>query len=171
MSRDLRRKDQPPYSGVRDALRALPEEAPPPEVWDRVRQRSGLAADGSPWLGPYPLAMAAGVFLAAVIGVVLFRASPADNPLSAELEELIATSQRLESNARETRPSQIAWSSTRQALVYRIAGVDRELNQLVDVEIIDADMARELWQQRVALLASLIEVEREERHQDEYVVF
>jgi anti-sigma factor RsiW len=177
MSQDLSRNNPRQLGRVREALRALSDEAPPPEVWDQVRQRAEFTRGGVPWLGRYPLAVAAGVFLAAVISVALIRdVSVAPSEIetvadAAELAALIATSQQLERSAQVARPAQVVWSNTRQALVYRIAGVDEALNQLVGAEPFDADVACGLWQQRVELMQSLVEVERSERSPNEYVVF
>lgn len=149
-------------------LGALPPVTPGPEVWQAIQERSGLR---SPWLQRFPLATAATVFLAAALAVVLWNpqsAPTSHSPAVAGVEvndplaPLVLRSQRLESEllSHASAAATGGVSSSEEALMFGIADVDAQLNALYEAERFDPAERERLWRQRVMLLESLAEAQR-----------
>lgn len=168
---------------IKHALNELPDIDPADEVWQNIEQRLRMTEDladerdlqrqhGSPrrrsWAN---LATAATVFFAAALSILWFN--PADDSVpeltSAPPSDLVLRSQRLESQVfypltRSVLPAgQVAWNSSQQALLYRIADVDSELRLNYEEQMRDPRERERLWRQRVALLESLVEVQRRQK--------
>jgi hypothetical protein len=156
-------------TGVKAGLRALPGIEPEPAVWDAIERRRRKA-----WLRRFPLATAATVFLAAALTVVWWnpmgvgqkRAEPqaAGPSVSDPVAELLLRSQRLESAL--LRPAAVAESSaSERALLYGIADVDIQLSTLYEsaegAAGVDPEARERLWRQRVMLLESLADEQRD----------
>ncbi|MCZ6640772.1 MAG: hypothetical protein O7F71_04305 [Gammaproteobacteria bacterium] len=178
---------------IKHALNELPGIDPADEVWQnieqRLRQTEGLPEErerqrqrGSTWRHSWAnLATAATVFFAAALSILWFN--PMDDGVPeitrAPLSDLVLRSQQLESRvfypqARSAVPAgQVAWNSSQQALLYRIADVDSELQELQELQrnyeenyeeqMHDPEERERLWRQRVELLESLIEVQRRQQ--------
>lgn len=147
-------------------LHALPPVSPDPSVWSAIQERTGQQPG---WLQRFPLATAATVFLAAALTIVLWnpRVGPeqtANGPqVSDPLAQLILRSQHLESELLTQAAAPAPGSSpTEQALVYGIADVDAQLNELYAAGSADPAARERLWRQRVMLLESLADVQRGE---------
>ena len=83
------------------------------------------------------------------------------NASGGDLASLMAQSQQLERRvARHGANENGEWGSSRRALVYRIADLDRELAPLSIDPSRDPVRAERLWRQRVALMQSLAELDR-----------
>ncbi len=143
---------------MRDALRELPEAAPPDDVWEEIERRTGAQPHRSrsgAWI-----AAAAGVLLAVSVGVWMIGRAP-EAARGSDLATLMAQSQQLERRvARHGTPESAEWGASRRALVYRIADLDRELAPLSIDPSRDPVRAERLWRQRVALMQSLAELDR-----------
>ena len=152
------RQSTPNPQTLRDALRALPEAAPPDDVWYEVerRTRGGRHRRGRmAWV-----AAAAGALLAVTTGSWLLGRAPTSGS-GGDLASLMAQSQKLERRvARHGANENGEWDSSRRALVYRIADLDRELAPLSIDPSRDPVRAERLWRQRVALMQSLVELDR-----------
>lgn len=140
------------------ALRDLPEHDPPPGGWTRLqaqldppRRRAGPAVG---------LALAASLALA--FALTLLRPEPATVPAApdAELASLVRQSQALEQNLSQLKPQVAVWSSRlaadSAALQNDLALVDLQLNYAEE-----PDGARRLWQNRVQLMAQLVQTHRQ----------
>lgn len=148
-------------------LAALPLLTPDAAVWQAIQERTG--PQRPQWLQRFPLATAAAVFLAAALTIMLW--DPAGAPLrdsggpqvSDPVAQLILRSQRLESELL-TRASTSAagGNSSEQALLFGIADVDAQLNELYASSAPQAGERERLWRQRVMLLESLADVQRGE---------
>ncbi len=163
-------------SEIRDSLRALPDVAPSPEVWKQIRraaQDRGAVSEtprAEPWYARFPMAAAASVFFATMIGVLVwqpFEDAAAPQP-GVALGELVTRSQQLESQV--WLPVSNAPTRSESALFLRLADIDAELTALdtrrVAGEILppaDEAWRRALWQRRVQLLESLRAVQRAEQ--------
>lgn len=132
------------------------------------------------WQLRYPLATAAGVFFAAVMVGLLWLpqldtgvdADPVTGPMptvaehttpmsSGAMADLIDRSQRLEAVARLPVARAIdGQERSRQALLYRIADLDAQLNSLIEEEQMDPALKEKLWRQRVDLLETLVAVQQ-----------
>jgi hypothetical protein len=145
-------------------LNALPPVKPPAAVWDAIQERSGSRPG---WLQRFPLATAATVFLAAALTIMLWdpTAGPAPGPngpqVADPLAQLILRSQRLESEVltRASAPT-VPGTASERALVYGIADVDAQLNELYAAGAADPQERERLWRQRVTLLESLADEQR-----------
>lgn len=142
------------------------------------------------WRLPYPMATAAGVFFAAVLLSTLWLQQlatdvPGNNTAANGPEPLVAAnstagtsaptvaadtmgalidrSQRLEAVARLPVARAIdGQERSRQALLYRIADLDAELNSLIEEEPMDPVLKEKLWQQRVELLETLVAIQQDQ---------
>ncbi len=142
------------------------------------------------WRLPYPMVTAAGVFFAAVMLSTLWlpqlgtevpgistpvndpeplvaanSASGASPPTAAAdtMGALIDRSRRLEAVARLPVARAIdGQERSRQALLYRIADLDAELNSLIEEEPMDPALKEKLWQQRVELLETLVAIQQDQ---------
>jgi hypothetical protein len=153
-------------SALTHALRNLPEQPPSPTVWVAVEARlSGREnAHRVPLYRRYGPALAAGVCaiaLAAWLWTV--RVDHADE---ASVAELVDASQLLERSwlARRNHHEPDA-SIVHGALLYRIASIDSQLNQITADGSATPGDVRALWRKRVALLQSLLDVDQVERVQ------
>lgn len=153
-------------------LNALPPVTPDAGVWRAIEERARLRQRS--WLQRFPLATAASVFVAAALSVMLLNPTRTPEPAGTvaqpgePLAQLMQRSQRLESEllSRAVAPAGNA-SSSEQALLFGIADVDAQLNELFDTTADDpADRERlwqereRLWGQRVMLLEALADVQR-----------
>jgi hypothetical protein len=106
------------------------------------------------------VAAAAGALLAVTAGIWLLGLAPTSGS-GGDLASLMAQSQKLERRvARHGANENGEWDSSRRALVYRIADLDRELAPLSIDPSRDPVRAERLWRQRVALMQSLVELDR-----------
>ncbi|MDZ7668677.1 MAG: hypothetical protein U5Q16_04385 [Gammaproteobacteria bacterium] len=151
---------------LKTELNALPPVSPDPSVWQAIQERTGQQPG---WLQRFPLATAATVFLAAALTIVLWdpTAGPVQGPngpqASDPVAQLILRSQRLESELLTQAAAPVPGGSpTEQALVYGIADVDAQLNELYAADSTDPEARERLWRQRVMLLESLADVQRGE---------
>ena len=79
------------------------------------------------------------------------------------MASLIDRSQRLEAVARLPVARAIdGQERNRQALLYRIADLDAQLNSLIAEEPMDPALKEKLWRQRVELLETLVAVQRDQ---------
>ena len=198
---------------IKSALQALPEVAPDEQTWTRIqadiarRQVTDERAAQVPKITEsfsgstaparrrlrlrYPIATAAGVFCAAVLGSILWMpqlgdvgitiddadpgpaaamvagtarlADPADVAAVDTMSALIDRSKRLEAVARLPVARAIdGQERSRQALLYRIADLDAQLNSLIEEEPMDPALKERLWEQRVALLETLVAVQQDQ---------
>lgn len=154
---------------LRQALRELPQEAAPPQLWSAIASRlqatpvEQLAATRparapvwrrrSPWL-----ALAAGI-AAAVLGAALLLNPPAppaaarDATLLALQEQSRELEQRLSSlRSNDTRYSARA-ARLEQSLADGLALTDLQLSAASEPQI-----TKELWQRRVALLSTWLDL-------------
>ncbi len=162
---------------IKHALNELPGIEPADEVWQNIDQRLRLNKNLERQRGfkrRYPwanLATAATVFFAAALSILWWN--PADEGVTglptAPLSDLVLRSQQLESQVfypqarRRVSAGQLAWNSSQQALLYRIADVDSELNWYYEDRLPDPQKRERLWRQRVELLESLAEVQRRQK--------
>ncbi|MFK7914521.1 MAG: hypothetical protein AB8B93_11455 [Pseudomonadales bacterium] len=142
-------------------------------------------AAATSWQLRYPMATAAGVFFAAVLVSLLWLpqigsdavSQPSTGPTpaladispalpsgalpSGAMADLIDRSQRLEAVARLPVARAIdGQERSRQALLYRIADLDAQLNSLIEEEAMDPALKEKLWRQRVDLLETLVAVQQ-----------
>jgi hypothetical protein len=152
-------------AGVTHALRSLPQHPPDAMVWAMVDAH----LNGSPQTGRVPRyrcywpALAAGV-CAIALGASLLSMR-VDHSDESSVADLIDTSQLLERAWLARHHPDLDSSVVHSALLYRIASVDSQLNQMsADGRATQADV-RALWRKRVTLLQSLLDVEQGERVQ------
>jgi len=155
-------------------------------VWNTIAQeRTHETEQGSAWLR-FPLATAASVFFASVIGIyVLFSDIEPNGSASVaqfsgtavidtngvRLASLMSQSQDLEMRLQGADPwarasSQVAdasltassSTSTERRLMGRLADVDWQIARLYDAEVMDVARREALWERRVNLLESLVAV-------------
>lgn len=149
---------------MKSELAALPPVTPDPSVWQAIRERTGDA--GSLWLQRFPLATAASVFVAATLTMVLWNPTgnlqPSPGPQASDpVAQLMLQSQRLESELlTRTNAPAVPTTSSEQALVYGIADVDSQLNEIYTSGKSDRGERERLWRQRVMLLESLADIQR-----------
>ncbi|GIW56854.1 MAG: hypothetical protein KatS3mg126_0070 [Lysobacteraceae bacterium] len=144
---------------VGEALRALPLESPPREVWPEVRRRLGPAprprrGQGLGWLAALAAVLALAVLLPWRSGE---QPGPAPAGGQRDLVALMRESARLEKliAAAQADPLQSGDSLLLGlALEAQIAAVDAAL-----AEPVDADRREALWQQRVELLSDYAELQ------------
>jgi len=154
---------------LKHELNELPAVLPPPDTWANIQARAGRGRGRNALArltGHFPLATAATVFLAALIGIVAW--DPADlrsvdrapataavdlsSPESARFAALVSRSQQLESSILNRGA---AWSPEQEALLLRIADLDAELSSTTEGAPKTAAERDALWQQRVTLLELL----------------
>ena len=163
---------------LKHELRELPAVAPPADAWANIQARAGKRGGaGARLTERLPLATAATVFLAALVGILVWDpanlvpdSTPVANqvvttvtPTSAEAARyaaLVSRSQQLE--AALLYPARAsAWSPSQEAMLLRIADLDAELSSTgTDGELMSLAAREALWQQRVALLESLAQSRR-----------
>ena len=151
-------------NSVRDGLAALRTLGTPPVPWADLRARpAGRAAQLRP--DRYALPLTASIWLVLATAIVLAgrpaaTLAPGAPPPSVAPRELLAESERLEAllaQFPERSTTRIATAYTIAALEDRLAVVDDRLTA-VSLEPHAPEVAEDLWQQRVTLLESLVEV-------------
>ncbi|HEY1077796.1 MAG TPA: hypothetical protein VGE51_13985 [Fontimonas sp.] len=155
-------------STLTEHLRALPDFDPPPEGWSRLQAQLEPAAPRRRRRAA-PLALAASVLTMIAAGWLAAPTAPLPEPApltspaqtdtsDGAIAGLMARSRALESDLDQVRPQVVVWdgrfAATAQTLESRLAMVDLQLNHA------DADGARRLWQDRVALMSRLVETHR-----------
>lgn len=164
---------------IKHDLSELPDIAPPADTWAQIQARSTTKPGAfTRFTGRFPLAMAATVALAAMIGIMVWdpanlqsttpsQATPvADLSSSAagsagsRYAALVNRSQQLESALLVQSGSAMDWSPDQRALLYRIADLDSELNAAPTGELASLEAREQLWEQRVRLLESLAQSRR-----------
>ena len=157
---------------VRDDLRNISEVHPPPYVWQNIDAKLN-DKQGATFIqsNKWPLAMAASVFLAALLsfsqipgfdsqtlepGMQLATASVTNSGLNA----LITESQELERRMQNTSRGYFVNTGTRVALLQRISDIDARLSQLAYANTSYSPELKQLWQQRVNLMRSMIAMEQ-----------
>ena len=167
---------------LKHELNELPSVAPPPEAWANIQARSGKRQSRfASFSQHFPLATAATVALATMIGIVVW--DPANlqgetDVVQAPVADLSATAATAESNryaALVNRSQQLEsallyrsqapdWSPDQQALLYRIADLDSQLGSTAsaaaDGDLPSVEAREKLWEQRVRLLESLAQSRR-----------
>jgi len=146
-----------------EALRALPEVAPPPAAWGRLEQqldaRSG-ARRGEPSLRA--LLATAAVILAVLGAITYLPTPPPPVPGGNDLAALMARSAELEGQLGEARGHVDLWDghSAREvaALQTGLQVIDLQL-AAIDAHA-DPERARLLWRDRVALMDELVKTHR-----------
>lgn len=181
--------DQAPPEGTWEQIQER-LAAGPPAVQPLVASTAATGSAAASWQLRYPMATAAGVFFAAVLVSLLWLprigddadSGPvigptpmlADNATAPEpgatnpetatpaaMADLIDRSQRLEAVARLPVARAIdGQERSRQALLYRIADLDEQLNSLIEEEAMDPALKEKLWRQRVDLLETLVAVQQ-----------
>ena len=167
---------------IKQSMGDLPEVHPSPEVWQRIQERGIKASPRAPrsaWLDRFPMAAAASVFFAAVIGMLVWRpfddgaGAPAVQPV--QLGDLVSRSQQLESEV--WVPVTNAPTTSESALFFRLADIDAELNALEPGRVAGTLSAEDerwraaLWERRVQLLEHLRTVQRVEQPEFRYAVY
>ncbi len=165
---------------LKHELNELPLVAPPPEAWAQIKARTAKQPSSfSRFTQRFPLAMAATVALATMLGIVIWdpanlQSQRPDGPavpvadLSAvasgsqasRYAALVNRSQQLESALLYQPEATVTWSEDQQALLYRIADLDSELTAAPAGELPSLDARERLWEQRVRLLESLAQSRR-----------
>ena len=168
---------------IRQELESLPDVAPGPDVWANVRDAAQARQAGQPagapggdgWLSRFPMAAAASVFFAAVIGMLVWQPFEAPAEQGVALGDLVNRSKLLE--AQVGVPVANAPTASETALFYRLPDIDAELMEL-DTRRASAGLSQEderwrraLWQRRVSLLESLRTVQRAEQPEFTYAVY
>jgi hypothetical protein len=171
----------PGVANVRAALRALPQEPAPPDIWKEVERRMARSARPAP--RSRVLVYASAAALLAIVGtLVLVRlATESARPATVQqtdpdpVSALVAESQRLERDLFAKRASPrisidsrdyvTAWATSRDAVVYRLADIDDELLIQSLAPVRDPARAERLWRQRVELMQSLGDLERAQQWQ------
>lgn len=160
-------------------LNELPDVTPPPDTWAQIQARtSARPSTFAVITGRFPLAMAATVALAAMIGIVVWDPAnlqsqgPASAPQVADLSSvaagstgsryaaLVNRSQQLESALLFQPGAGVDWNTDQRALLYRIADLDTQLNAEPSDELASLEAREQLWAQRVRLLESLAQSRR-----------
>ncbi|MGH8496840.1 MAG: hypothetical protein ACREVN_11965 [Gammaproteobacteria bacterium] len=165
---------------VRSRLRALPGESRPPATWEAISARAYPASTGRSSRRLAAFGSAASVLFVAVATAWLLRNSPVEAPAvesvaqadDGELQpELVRRSMELENALRalDHQPGIVRGSTagTIAEIEDRIALVDYQLNYAAGGQLTDIQSAR-LWQQRVDLLNSLVQVRYAQAHQVAY---
>ncbi len=150
-------------STLSEVLKALPEFDPPADGWSRLQARLEPAVPRRRQRAA-PLALAASVLTMIAAGWLAYTPLPPTSAPAAGISTtandnavagLMARSRALESDLDQVRPQVVVWdgrfAATTQTLESRLAMVDLQLNHA------DADSARRLWQDRVALMSRLVE--------------
>ncbi len=171
------------YRELKYRLNELPAVAPPAQTWEAIQQRTAVAQRSfMSSIQRFPLATAASVFFAAALGILLWNpanlapaagvrgaagvagvAGVAGNGIEIaagqDYAALVNRSQRLELLlSRASRP--VFRDAAQQAIKYRLADLDAELDRYAYGER-QSPAARELlWRQRVELLESLAQARR-----------
>ncbi len=141
---------------LRQRLAALPPLSPPRDLWDSIEARVARRERRMRAAHRWGAAAATIAGVALTIGVMLQR----DANAVASIEMLIGTSQQLERSFGAMVATSADSSEVGRVLAYRIAAVDAALNQMSAQDRADTAESARLWQQRVALLESMLDLER-----------
>jgi hypothetical protein len=165
---------------LKHELNELPSVVPPAEAWAQIQARTSKRPSSfARFTQRFPVAMAATIALAAMLGIVVWDPAnlqsqrPGGSPLPVADLSAVATgsqanryaalvnrSQQLESALLYRPGASVTWSEDQQALLYRIADLDSELNAAPAGELPSLDSRERLWEQRVLLLESLAQSRR-----------
>ncbi|MDP9139660.1 MAG: hypothetical protein M3O62_02570 [Pseudomonadota bacterium] len=150
-------------STLSEVLKTLPDFDPPADGWSRLQARLEPAVPRRRHRAA-PLALAASVLMMIAAGWLAYTPAPPSGAPAPSIGAaandnavagLMARSRALESDLDQVRPQVVVWdgrlAATTQTLESRLAMVDLQLNHA------DADSARRLWQDRVALMSRLVE--------------
>ncbi|XOV83943.1 MAG: hypothetical protein ACFHXK_02275 [bacterium] len=170
--------------GLSAALRSLPDVPVDDDVW---LHRMPAPEPRSVWLR-YPMATAASVFFASVVGMfMLFGGPTSDNGSNAasthyanlesidnsgvQLAALMRQSRDLEQRLYGVNPlaraadgphttyqGMPAPTALEETLLFRLADVDGQIARLYDAADMDSDQRQALWTKRVELLESLVAI-------------
>lgn len=166
---------------LKHELNELPAVAPPPDAWANIQARSGRRQNRLARLaGSFPLATAATVCLATMIGILVWdpanlQQSDTQAPVpvadlsasaqgngDARFAALMNRSQQLESALLYRGDAGVQRSAQEAALLYRIADLDAELSDARDSDRLSQEEREALWRQRVLLLEALAQTRRAE---------
>jgi|GEM_PF-3397840 len=165
---------------LKHELNELPAIAPPAQAWANIQARTQSRQSRFARIASnFPLATAATVCLATMIGIVIWDpanlqreavdvpaqvadlSASAAGDSSARFAALVSRSQQLESALLYRDGDGNAWTSDQEAaLLYRITDLDAELIDARDNELMSLEEREALWQQRVALLEALAQTRR-----------
>lgn len=153
---------------LRDALRGLPDEMPPAGAWQRVvALRAGQSRSRSRKRWPAAVAACALALVAAGIFLELDNAPPegSDAEPGMRLADLQQRSRELEYALQHYRPRTLVSLQTAELvseLEDSIALIDYQLT----AGNVEGRQRRELWEQRVSLMQSLLAVQSAEYYAD-----
>lgn len=169
---------------LKTELQALPDVPVDDDVWLQVMP---AAAPRSPWLR-FPMATAASVFFATVVGMFMLFGEPQSgvdgtqgevayattagvDHDGAQLAVLMRRSRDLEqrlygvnplAHAADTPTATYQGMETptalEETLLFRLADVDGQIARLYDAEVMDNEVRAGLWMNRVELLESLVAI-------------
>lgn len=165
---------------LKHELNELPLVAPPADAWAQIQARTSKRSNSfTRFTQRFPLAMAATVALAAMLGIVVWDpanlqsqrpegsavpvadlSAVASGSQASRYAALVNRSQQLESALLYQPEATLTWSEDQRALLYRIADLDSELNAAPVGELPSLDARERLWEQRVRLLESLAQSRR-----------
>ena len=146
-----------------EELRALPELAPPPHLWQDIRARTTAKPDrvgaGRPRKSRFaPLTLAAGVFATAAIAVFVVL-SPGERGAEAiDMTALLERSRAVEAE-RRSMPAMFAPSNVERVLRVRIGGIDASFNEQL-LRGADPEARQALLRERIELMEDLKTLER-----------
>lgn len=163
------------FRELKAQLNELPAVKPSTAAWEAIQRRSARPRwDLINGIRRFPLATAASVFFAAVLGIIVWnpaqlldRGDVADlvlepSPVPVPVRDYAAVldrSQQLESLLWRASPKP-APDNVQRALVYRLADLDAELGRYPIVGQQDPVGRERLWRQRVELLEALAQTRR-----------
>lgn len=161
------------FRELKARLNELPAVTPSTAAWEAIQRRSARRR----WINGirrFPLATAASVFFAAVLGIIVWNPAelldrgdvsdvvleptPAPVPVR-DYAAVLDRSQQLESLLWRAAPKP-APDNVQRALVYRLADLDTELGRYPIVGQQDPVARERLWRQRVELLEALAQTRR-----------
>lgn len=148
---------------IAHTLRDLPQQPPDALVWAAVEARlSGRPQTGraSQYRRYWP-ALAAGV--CAIVMTASLLTMRLDHSDELSVDDLIDTSQLLERAWLARHHPELDSSVVHSALLYRIASVDSQLNQINADSRASPSEVQALWRKRVTLLQSLLDVDQGDR--------
>jgi hypothetical protein len=149
--------------GVREALRELPEEAPPRDLWPAVREAALDQRERRRWIS-VGWAVAALAMVITVVAAV--RGSVEmwhEARLARETRNLVAESEQLEGTLRRLQSRDRVMSGHEALLVAdledRLAFVDAQLTSK-GIRTASSEETLDLWHERVQLLDALVDAHR-----------
>ena len=148
---------------VDEALKALPELAPPTRLWDDVRGRIDAAPKTRSRSRFASFAVAASLLVAAALGVLL-GIEPADRGTAdSDIAALLERSRAVEAE-RRARPVVLSPSGVERVLQVRIGGIDALLNEQL-LQGTEPGARQALLRERVELMEDLKHIERYRRNE------